>query len=95
MPLKGLTVRNYYPSPAMREMSDNDILFDKNFEDLIRKFMKKQGYKTKADYRHINCEKKPCFRFEIHMNLYVEGDNENLYKYYKNVNERLIKDGLN
>lgn len=95
MPLKGLIVRDYYPTPAMREMSDNDILFDKNFEDDVRKHMKQLGYKTSSDYRHINCKKKPCYRFEIHMNCYVEGDNPNFLNYYKNIEDRLIKDGLN
>lgn len=95
MPLKGLIVRDFYPTPAMREMSDNDILFDKNYEDDVRKHMKKLGYKTHSDYRHINCEKKPCYRFEIHMNSYVEGDNPNFLNYYKDIENKLIKDGLN
>lgn len=95
MPLKGLIVRNFYPKPAMREMSDNDILFDKNFEDAVRKQMKKEGYKTQSDYRHIDCKKKPCYHFEIHMNCYVEGDNPVFLNYYKNLEDRLIKDGLN
>lgn len=95
MPLKGLIVRNFYPTPAMREMSDNDILFDKNFEDEVRKHMKKRGYKTDSDYRHIDCRKKPCYHFEIHMNCYVEGDNPIFLNYYKEIEKRLLKDDLN
>ena len=94
MPLKGLIIRDCYPKPAMREMSDNDILFDKRFEDVVRKQMKKERYKTQSDYRHIDCKKKPCYHFEIHMNCYVEGDNPAFLNYYKNIEDRLIKDGL-
>ena len=28
--LKGLIIREYYPNPALREMSDNDILLTEN-----------------------------------------------------------------
>ena len=34
--LKGLIIREYYPNPALREMSDNDILVDRKY---MRTFM--------------------------------------------------------
>ena len=33
MPLKGLILKNYYPKESMRQMSDNDILFDAEKRD--------------------------------------------------------------
>jgi len=37
--LKGLIIREYYPNPALREMSDNDILVDRKYMKDIYDFM--------------------------------------------------------
>ena len=39
MPLKGMLLRNYYPSPAMREFADYDILFDESRAEDVRRIM--------------------------------------------------------
>lgn len=33
MPLKGVILKEFYPSIGMRQMSDNDILFDKDYAE--------------------------------------------------------------
>ena len=51
MPLKGLVVRDFYPSSDLREMNDNDILVDNDGRADIKKFMLSNGYILKASDR--------------------------------------------
>ena len=46
--LKGLISREYYPTPALREMSDNDILVDRKYMKDIYDFMVGRGYSIKG-----------------------------------------------
>lgn len=99
MPLKGVYMQNYYPKAGMREMSDNDILIDPERADDVKEVMLKCGYKLKPlsiygsgyDDEYI---KPPVLNFEMHRKLFDENQ-KGLYKYYKNVKERLIKDDDN
>lgn len=43
LPLKGIILKEYYPSVGMRQMSDNDILFDEKYADEIRDYMVSRG----------------------------------------------------
>lgn len=73
MLLKGLVIRNYYPNESMRQMSDNDILFDVNFRDDVADFMKKQGYKSVATGENSDDYfKAPYCTFEFHRTLFFE-----------------------
>lgn len=42
--LKGLVLRDYYPQQSMRQMSDNDILYDSSRREDLLKIMKKHGF---------------------------------------------------
>ena len=44
--LKGIVLQEYYPKLGMRQMADNDILFDKKYAAALRSFMQSRGYKT-------------------------------------------------
>lgn len=44
MPLKGLVLSTLFPQPYMRQMADNDILFDNNYQSKIRDFFVSEGY---------------------------------------------------
>ncbi len=46
--LKGLVVRAYYPKTSMRQMGDNDILYDESRRDDLLKIMKKHGFHLDA-----------------------------------------------
>lgn len=75
MPLKGLVIRDYYPTQSMRQMSDNDILFDVAYRDEIGTFMKDNGYKCVATGENSDDYKKPPFSmFEFHKDLFFEGN---------------------
>ena len=48
MPLKGVILKELYPKIGMRQMSDNDILFDETYRKDIVRFMKNKGYHLKS-----------------------------------------------
>lgn len=92
MPLKGVILKNMYPEIGMRQMSDNDILFDACYRSNVSDFMQKRGYHLKGD-NSIHCDewlKEPVYNFEMHLNLFVESQ-EVFYNYYKNVKEQLVR----
>ena len=43
MPLKGVILQNLYPKYGMRQMVDNDILYDANNQKEVAALMKKRG----------------------------------------------------
>lgn len=97
MPLKGVILKNLYPEFSMRQMSDNDILFDEKFRKDIRKYFENNGYTTTQyeQCHHDAYEKPPVLNFEMHTSLVHKFTNEALFGYYENVKERLVKDDDN
>lgn len=73
MPLKGLIIKHYYPKESMRQMSDNDILFDASRRDDVASIMKKAGYKTVATGENSDdYNKPPHCTFEFHRTLFYK-----------------------
>lgn len=69
--LKGLEIREYYPKIAMRQMSDNDILYDASRRDELVSLMKKHGYYLGASGGiSDDFYKKPFCTFEFHRTLF-------------------------
>lgn len=94
MPLKGLIIKAYYPKESMRQMSDNDILFDASKRDDVAKIMKNRGYKTIATGENSDDYfKAPYCTFEFHRNLFFE-ESEFCPK-FDNLWERAVKDDGN
>lgn len=72
--LKGLVIRDYYPGSFMRQMSDNDILYDKSKREKLLKIMKSHGfYLGTASENSDDFYKKPYCSFEMHRDLFFEG----------------------
>jgi len=106
LPLKGSVMKELYPQPGMRQMADNDILFDSSFRDEVYDYMIGQGYesdfydpKTAVDVLnedgytvHDTYLKQPIYNFEMHMALFAKSRNPKWLAYYENVKERLQKD---
>ena len=88
MLLKGMVIRKYYPAPELREMADNDILFDNKYS--------KEVYEFKCDdYNkgyHDEYLKPPAYNFEMHRQLVSSKERPKWYEYYKDVKSILIKD---
>lgn len=94
MPLKGIILKDYYPKTTMREMCDNDILFDKTQKDKVKKIMSDLEFKMKADDSGHDLEfvKDPIFNFEMHTELFGSGHESSMNDYYDDVKKRLLKD---
>lgn len=94
MPLKGLIIKSYYPKESMRQMSDNDILFDLSSRDEVAKIMKNRGYKTVATGENSDDYfKAPYCTFEFHRNLFFE--EHDFCPKFDNLWNRAVKDSDN
>ncbi len=94
MPLKGVILKDFYPQFGMRQMSDNDILFDGSRTDDLAEIMQRLGFTPASAEKnhHVKFYKPPVSNFEMHTQLIGEADEPDLARYYRNVKERLIKD---
>lgn len=97
MPLKGVFLKEYYPKLGMRQMADNDILYDKNYQNNVCEIFKNSGYEVKgfAKGNHDVYEKPPIYNFEMHTSLFGANHNPQWVAYYSNVKTRLKKDAEN
>ena len=93
MPLKGSVLKDYYPKYGMRQMSDNDILFDSTRAEDVKLIMEAMGFTTEhfGQGNHDVYHKKPVSNFEMHTEIVGHND-ETIFEYYRNVKDRLIKD---
>lgn len=93
MPLKGILLKELYPKIGMRQMSDNDILYDAAFQQAIKRYMTAQGYTGSVGKNHHDTYKKPpVYNFELHTALYGRSHNPVLQAYYQNIKEKLLSD---
>lgn len=92
LPLKGVILKDFYPSVGMRQMSDNDILFEERFADNVQKYMQSQGYETVSFHQgnHDIYKKEPIYNFELHRALYGSAHKKEWEDYYKNIKDKLI-----
>lgn len=94
LPLKGIVLKEYYPSVGMRQMSDNDILFDADAWERVEKHMISEGYEAEAVGKgnHDVYQKPPVYNFELHRSLYGKGHDESWVEYYSDIKNRLLSD---
>ncbi|MGN0600694.1 MAG: nucleotidyltransferase family protein [Oscillospiraceae bacterium] len=97
IPLKGIIIKDMYPKAGMRQMADNDILYDRSFQKQVKDYMESNGYKTESVGKgnHDTYHKPPVYNFEMHTQLYSEQADKTIHDYYANVKKRLIKDNDN
>ena len=97
MPLKGSVLKDLYPENGMREMADNDVLFDAEKQEQSKEIMLAHGYT--AEYygvsNHDVYKKPPVLNYELHTALFGEIDAKPLYHYYADTRRLLRKDGDN
>lgn len=94
MPLKGSILKNLYPKMEMREMSDQDILFDAAHQQEMYEYMVGQGYTADevGKEHHDTYSKPPVYNIELHHSLFENGADLSWLEYYENVKQRLIPD---
>jgi len=97
MPLKGVILKELYPKYGMRQMADNDILFDEAHRDAVRAFFESNGYTVICSEKanHDVYQKPPVLNFEMHTSLFSRIHDRRWQAYYKNVKARLVKDDGN
>ena len=96
LPLKGMVIRNYYPNIAMRQMCDNDILYDADFSLKVNSIMETHGFRRVPPdgIEHQEVYTKPPFCvFEMHPMLFDTWTDENYLKYYNSIQTKLIGEG--
>ena len=93
MPLKGAILKELYPRQEMRQMADNDILFDAEYEAAVKDYFVREGYEviSYAKGNHDIYEKEPVYNFEMHTSLFGEAHNEVWAEYYKDIQSKLNK----
>lgn len=72
IPLKGFFLRQLYPSPMMRSMTDLDVLIRNMDRQDVRRWMESMGYTAEETHvlsHHDNYIKRPWMYMELHMNL--------------------------
>lgn len=94
MPLKGSVLKELYPENGMREMADNDMLYDAGKQQEVMEIMLANGYTAESvgESNHDVYMKPPVLNFELHTKLFSELHAEPLYRYYGNVKRLLQKD---
>lgn len=94
LPLKGIVLESMYPEIGMRQMADNDILYDKTAQDKVRAFLTANGYQAKSvgKSHHDVYQKPPVYHFEMHTSLYPAGREKQIETYYANPERLLRKD---
>lgn len=96
MLLKGVLLKELYPEIGMREMSDNDIYYDIAFREKLEEFMLSLGYKCDhKDNNHDVYEKEPIYNLEFHHAFFSKITSERLYKYYIDIEKRMVKNDDN
>lgn len=95
MCLKGSVLKDLYPTMDMRQMSDQDILYDEKRREEVRELFLARGYRQeegKEDSHHDTYHKEPVYNIEMHHTLIEEGDDILMAKYYRDIKSRLIQD---
>lgn len=91
VPLKGVILSQMYPKFGMRQMADNDVLFDVLYRQEVHDWFIAQGYIAESfnQSNHDVYQKQPVYNFEMHVSLFSEKANPKLYEYYASIKERL------
>ena len=94
MPLKGSILKELYPENGMREMSDNDILYDGSKHGEVKKIMLEKGYTVESfgEKIHDVYMKPPVLNYEMHSALFSSKNNKPLSRYYAEIKDMLLKD---
>lgn len=88
-PLKGIYLQALYPRYEMREMADNDILYDASRRKDVQKIMKERGYQLTRGRVHDGYRKDPLYNFEMHEKPFGSTFSPLMTAYYETLPERL------
>ncbi len=92
LPLKGIWFQELYPRLGMRQMADNDILFDSAYQEQVHDWFLARGYRAE-EYRtgnHDSYHKEPIYNFEMHTALFGRSAPQEWRDSYGQVKGRLL-----
>lgn len=93
-PMKGARLKYLYPTPALREMSDIDILVDENDMKRAGEIMNELGYKLQASVKHHDIYVKPPFMVvEVHRSMYDKTVDVGQYRYFSSFSRAVLMEG--
>lgn len=97
LPLKGIIMREYYPKSSMREMSDNDILYDSSRAADVKAIMEKRGFvcSNYGIYHHDTYKKDAFLKFEMHRTLFMKELHEEWCEHFESTVDRAVRDSGN
>ncbi len=89
--LKGTQMMKYYPSPALREMMDTDLLVDDTKAEIIHDFMVQNGYEVHEymQSKHDCYQKPPVYEVEFHRSLFGTHHPRHA-AYFQDIKSRLL-----
>lgn len=92
LPLKGSLLQDLYPVFGMRQMADNDLLFEADARQKVYDWFMTHGYSAESVNvsNHDVYHKDPVYNFEMHTSLFGEGHDPQWVEYYAAIKERLI-----
>ena len=94
MPLKGSVIKNLYPHEGMREMADNDILYDADFQNEVKNIFIRRGYREVflTPQNHNTYQKRPLYNFEMHTSLFAHDESLEFADAFDDISNKFIKD---
>ena len=93
MPLKGVYLKEYYPAIGLRQMADNDILFDPEYRREVRRIFESRGY-TVESYEGSNHDvylKAPVYNYEMHVSLFDSYHRGRLADYFSDPFSKAVR----
>lgn len=92
--LKGAVMKNVYPAPEMREMSDIDILVFEDSLEACEEVLTGMGFEKEEEIKHHAIfRKKPNVIVEMHWDLYDKNVDKKQYLYFKDNKKSKVKSG--
>ncbi len=66
LPVKGYVLKNDYPIPAMRSMTDVDIIYDSDKKQEVKDVLASFGYALEETGDELDFTKEPFYHYELH-----------------------------
>lgn len=95
-PMKGVFMKQYYPKPELREMSDIDILINEDQIEQADGILKELGYVfASKEFHHDIYTKNQRLILEVHWTMYDSHVDKNQHDYFHNFSRAVLMEGHN
>lgn len=93
-PMKGVFMKQYYPKPELREMSDIDILINEDQLEQAESILTGLGYEFSSKESHHDIYKKNNrLVLEVHWTMYDGHVDKNQHDYFQNFSRAVLLEG--